>query len=581
MKNRNIILALLLAVTTFIGCRKDTEEFVINDENIYQSNLVGIVSDESNNPIAGATVNFQGETTTTDQYGFYQINGVNVGDQHNFITITKPGYFDGCRTFRTDAKRTLTHRTQLLRADFANTFSGTSGGNIVVGDVELSFPANAIVNDATGATYAGNVKVAVRHIDPIDENSAFQMPGDLSAIGDNNQIELLRSYGMVYVELQSASGEKLQVKEGSTVKMTCKIPAELVSEAPSEIPMWHFNQQSGLWQSEGIALKQGNKYEAEVPHFSCWNYDAREESIILSSRVVDENGNPLSSLHILVSAVDAQWGGHGNTNSDGSFSGRVTKGKLLNISLIRSGSGNCRGNQIQLGQVGPFGSDTKMADIVVSTSTLALKSLLVTGSFVDCDNQPLANGIVSINGQAAIVINGYLNMAIPYCGTRESTLDVLAIDRVKLKDSRNTITVTSDIVNLGTITVCDDDAEFVEVKNTNLNINQLITTYLSLSGNGQDSSFLSAYRSDDQTYIYFSFDSGTQTEGTFTITNGSVYIAENNGAAGFPKMFSLVTSGTITVVNNTPKSRQEGSYTMTISEGTSTETFTGNFRIKY
>lgn len=581
---KNYIILTILVVLGFVSCKKDREEFIVKDENVYTSTIVGLVTDENEDPISGAVVDYKGTTTSTDAYGFYKITNVQVGDIHNFLTVTKPGYFEGCRTFRTNKKGSIYTKTQLLALQFDASFQSASGGDFTSDGVAFSFPANAIVNESSGAAYNGEVQVAVRHIDPIEGSSAFQMPGDLSEQGENGDIDLLRSYGMVAVEMRSPSGEKLQVKEGNTVTMTAEIPAELQAEAPSDIPMWHFNQNSGLWEEEGMAIKQGSKYVAEVSHFSYWNYDIKEESIILSGRLVDENGDPISGAHILVSATDASWGGHGNTNLDGTFSGRVTKNKTLNISVLINGS--CRGQRIPITQVGPFSSNTSIGDITFNTAIVNQGSMFITAKFVDCNGNAVTDGVVVIDGSATLISGGQISVIKPYCGQRPASIDVRAVDRTAQKEVQSSIAVTADNVNLGRITVCGADADFVEVKSTALNYDELFDINVSLEFLPGDTTFLAAATGANQSGLTLYFEPQGASTGTFNISLGYITIRENNGQTGYPKFFfnyAVGVPGTITITDNPAKQRREGSYSVTLmEEGSSTPvTFTGNFRVNY
>lgn len=49
---------------------------------------------------------------------------------------------------------------------------------------------------------------------------------------DNRRVAL-KSFGMMAVELESPSGEKLQIAKDNTAKLTIAIPASLQSSAPS------------------------------------------------------------------------------------------------------------------------------------------------------------------------------------------------------------------------------------------------------------------------------------------------------------------------------------------------------------
>ena len=92
---------------------------------------------------------------------------------------------------------------------------------------------------------------------------------------------------MMAVELQGASGESLNIAEGSTATLTFPIPQEILGNAPAEIPLWSFNENLGLWVEESVASLQGSNYVGEVSHFSFWNCDAPFELVELSFQLVD------------------------------------------------------------------------------------------------------------------------------------------------------------------------------------------------------------------------------------------------------------------------------------------------------
>lgn len=579
MKNY-IIIILALLTATLVSCKRDTETFMVNSENVHTSKLVGIVTDENDEPIGGATISYKGSTTMTDEYGVYEIANVKVGDLHSVLSITKSGYFEGSRTIRTDKEAEIYSKTQLLTMDFDYGFNSVSGADFTADGVDFSFPSDVIVIESTGMAYSGDVKVAVKYIDPVDENSAFQMPGDLSAEGENGEIDLLRSFGMVAVELQSPSGEKLQVKEGSTVTMTADIPMEIQADAPSEIPMWHFNHSSGLWEKEGMAVKQGNAYVAEVPHFSYWNYDYQEESIILSGKLVDEDGNPVSAAHILISAEGAQWGGHGNTNLDGSFSGRVTKGVKLNVSLLGSGPLGCRNNRVFITQIGPFNTDTKIGDIVLQSSGQSgTKYLKVKGTLVDCNGDKVTKGFVRMWRDRVLVTDGTFNLSIPYCNARPTALNLVARDIKNLKESRDEISITSDNIDLGNVTVCDEDIQFIELKNEDLDINKLMTEEIFITSDSSNSSRLFGW--SQRATLNIVFDAKDLKVGTYNITQTELVIGENNGDPQFPKTFAQVVSGEVKLSKNADETRWIGNYTVTLKDPPNgNTTFTGRFSLK-
>ncbi|MBO6517738.1 MAG: carboxypeptidase regulatory-like domain-containing protein [Bacteroidia bacterium] len=586
MEKINFKLLILLALTLVSSCRDDTETIQVHDEHKYTCTLKGLVLDELDNPVPGATIEYQGTLSVTDKFGFYVFENVKVNDKHNFLSVHKSGYFDGCRSFRAHNNMVLTHTTQLVRQNLSHSFASSTQTKITAGEVELDFPADAIVDEATGRPYHGDVRVAIHHIDPIELSSAIQMPGDLSALDENNELILLRSYGMVNVELRSPSGDRLQIKEGNTVTMTTQIPKELLSEAPDEIPMWHFNQDNGLWEKEGEAQREGGAYVAKVPHFSAWNYDDQEESVVVTGRVVDQDGKPLASTHILISAVNTSWGGHGNTDANGFFSGRVTRGALLNVSIL----GRCRGDKTVAAQIGPFDRDTEIENIRVNLADHGEMGLLVAGMLVDCNGEGLTEAVVRLNGRNMLVEGGELNVMLPYCSVRPSSISLVAFDRSTLKDTRKTFEVTANHMDLGSIMVCGEDEEFVEVKCSALNLDRFLTDDVKLHQNGPNAVKLQGYRwgGSPSDYCNFVFQSDTLREGTFPLSIATIRISQNNDDPGYPRLYrngnyGTPQPGTITIVNNKAKSRWEGTYTATLVEYISeeVETFTGSFRMKY
>ena len=320
MKINKITAIIFLLLISIFSCVKDNEEFiVVENSETHSAKIVGIVLDENREPLAGATATFNGASATTDKFGVYEFENARVGDQHNFIKISRSGYFDGFRTFRTKVSGIINQHTELVKADYLYTFSTNESEEIVADKITLKFPVNSVVDDASGSSYSGTVDLSVSYIGP---NDAERMPGDLSAIDEGGEFLTLTSFGMIKVSMKGAAGQKLQVKEGSTVAMTMDIPDDILSEAPVEIPMWHFDESTGLWDEQGMATKNGSEYTTELPHFSTWNCDIPNSAITISGRLINTEGSPIGSAHIAPYASDAGRGGLFNTNEDGTFSRR-------------------------------------------------------------------------------------------------------------------------------------------------------------------------------------------------------------------------------------------------------------------
>src|SRR6185312_12452020 len=110
----------------------------------------------------------------------------------------------------------------------------------------------------------------------------------------SNKRVVITSYGMLAVELESLTGEKLQIAPGNTATLMIPVPPSVASSAPSTISLWYVNEQTGAWQEEGTAQKNGNFYVGEVKHFSFWNCDIGASGVTLSMTFHSFTGSPLA-----------------------------------------------------------------------------------------------------------------------------------------------------------------------------------------------------------------------------------------------------------------------------------------------
>ena len=67
---------------------------------------------------------------------------------------------------------------------------------------------------------------------------------------------------------------------------------------PASIPLWSFNEKTGLWEEEGSAALQGNVYVGEVAHFSWVNLDWPENQGTVYGYVKDDTGKDLPGVRL-------------------------------------------------------------------------------------------------------------------------------------------------------------------------------------------------------------------------------------------------------------------------------------------
>ena len=360
--SRVLFLSLCISIA-LVGCREDETGFVPSDDTEIMSmvDLTGLITDPDGNPVSGASVQYESVEAITDNNGFYNLQNVEASDKHASLQVTKSGYFAGSRTFRTSKAGTVFHRVTLV--PFGEPLRLAGGKGSVANDlVSLDFPENAVMDESTGTVYTGDVEVFIKHIGT-DE---FSMPGDLTSINENDELEILLSYGMVFVELYGEDGRKLNVAEGMTANMTYEIPADLLATAPQSIKMWSYDYEAGVWREEGEATREGNRWVGEVSHFSCWNFDLNVPSVLVNGQIIQNNG--VQSQFYVTVLNDDNKGGRGSANADGSFSGRVEAGVPLELTIQYLEVG-CEAIVYQE-TIGPFNQDTDLGDIMVNTDNI-------------------------------------------------------------------------------------------------------------------------------------------------------------------------------------------------------------------
>jgi len=234
----------------------------------------------------------------------------------------------------------------MLTQTFSTEFDAATGGSYAFdnADVQLTFPANAIKNDATGEAYTGTVFVAAQYLDPTSNNVFDQMPGNLQGINTENEEGALMTLGMTAVELQGAAGEKLNIAEGQTATVSVPAPAG-VDNLPTEVPLWSFDETIGLWVEEGLAILENGVYTGEVSHFSFWNWDVYAPSADFFAVLEDENGIPIPNMVVQITS-GTMGTGYGYTDENGLVGGMVPADEVLTIELlafILSGGWSFRG----------------------------------------------------------------------------------------------------------------------------------------------------------------------------------------------------------------------------------------------
>ena len=542
IKMKKLGILSLLFVLALSACRKDVDEVtttvepyeppIINFDPVLQmvtGSVTGFVTDESGEPLTDAVVKLDGHTTTTDAFGHFFLTDISMNSRGQYVKVEKNGYFLGSRRFFPQAGEQSRVKIEMLAKNFDQTFDAQAGGTIESnGGANIVFPENSI-SKADGSAYTGTVKVATKWLDPSSLATLNQMPGNLQGVNRQNEEVVMATYGMMAVELESTSGEPLNITTGKSATLTMPVPASMQANAPAEIPLWSFHEDYGLWVEETTATLENGKYVGEVAHFSFWNCDAPYPIIELTITLIDEDGKPLSNFQVVVTNSDGN-SGYGYSDENGNLVGLVPADQALTLEIY-----NICGDIVESQNIGPFPNDTNLGNILVDNPIV--NSTIVTGKLIDCNGDALTNGLVIANysGQSVYeyVTGGTFQLDLTTCPTT-SDVEIIGVNLDDLLQSDPQTTGTNGQFYVGEISVCDQQWQnYIKIT---VDGETAVYTPAMIETNGTNYSWVEYGDQANGIYIGFSFF-GT-TAGDYSNENGIEVIGDNSRGWDLQGMFS-------------------------------------------
>lgn len=571
MKKFNHILMLLLAVILLTSCSKNDDATPTIPP--VASNLTGFgasttrdftgqIVDESNLPLAGVIVKIAGVLKTTNSQGLFSIKSANVYERLAFITATKVGYLDGSRSIVPTMGNNTIKIMLLSNATTLPVNSGVTSTVTLPNGTKVTFDG-AFKTD-TGAAYSGAVNVVLRHLDPADANMTLKMPGNLIAKNTAGAVQILETYGMIDVVLLGAAGQKLQIT--NTAQIEVPISATQLATAPATIPLWHFDEATGIWKEEETATKVAGIYKGTVSHFSWWNFDHPSDTAFICIKVVDNNNLPLSDIKVILDVTGFIIPSNNQyTNSEGSICGNIPANMPFTIKTYDS-CGNLLTTTSSVSLTS--NSITTLPNIVITS----LSTTLISGNLLKCNAAPVINGYVILKYGLKTIIgpvtNGVFDFKTILCGPVNGPYTIEGFDE---DNGQTTGTInglfTSPNTFIGDITACNTITEWIKIKVDNNPTRGLYTGLSAKKASGTNSFSInwgiggvdwfgfSAQTITPGVYDttapnYFGFESsdliGTTILGSgSSITNNVIFTLSSFGAIG--QYIDLTFSGTYTV----------------------------------
>ncbi|MFN0173212.1 MAG: carboxypeptidase-like regulatory domain-containing protein [Saprospiraceae bacterium] len=456
---------LILFGMLLLGCRRDefVDEVTIDETPpiiLVVSSFKGKVTAEDGTPVPGATVRVFKNTTTTDGQGLFTFNNVEAPKGGALISVEKAGFFIGASMAGNGADGKNFVRVTLLDKGIPQMVSGAVGGVLQLPNgLKTTIKPFTLVR-ANGSVYTGEVSVYSKWLDPTNQDLGGIMPGALMAKNEAGEEMVLATFGMAALELETASGEPLEVKDGETVDLDIPIPPALEPEAPTEIPLWYFDLEEERWLLSGICQKTGGAYyHCSVTNTGYWNCDIALEPICLSGTILQSDSTPAYYTKVIVEDLTNNFIYWGYTDINGFFCGSVPKGAPLRITIE-----DLCGNVIFTADFGPYAQDIDLGDIYLAVS-LQEYFIHVSGILLDCFGAPVALGQVAVQYPGKIRLfplnsPGFFDFQLALHCIEFPELLITGYDLTNFKASAVQSFTDQIEIQMGVLTACTDPEDY-------------------------------------------------------------------------------------------------------------------------
>lgn len=343
-----------------------------------------VVSATTGTAVPDANIRTDSTTVTSASDGAYSLK-TEVGERI-VIHADAVGFAETFQVTRVAPGQTTSLDIQLIPSGVIGPVIIATGDTVTVpnSSAQVSIPAGGLVPVSGGAP-ATIVNVTITPINPSIDPSA--MPGDYRAIlaGGGPPVPI-ESFGAILVDIRDDSGIQYTLATGQTA--TIRIPlGTLSSSPPPNIPLFYFDETTGLWMEEGSATLAGlapeQYYEGTVTHFGYWNADRAIDTVFVSGCVRDAEDQAMAGLIVKSNGVDYSSAASTLTDQAGNFRVTVRRESLATISAFDQ-NGNSLDTPVALG---PLTADFTLPSCFVTEApplaitTQSLPSGVVNGSY--------------------------------------------------------------------------------------------------------------------------------------------------------------------------------------------------------
>ena len=349
----------------------------------------------SGNHLVGATVQFGNKTTTTDQFGYFEIKDATVIRDAAQLIVSKDNYETGYKTFQVADGQSIFTRV-LLGSFTGGVFSASAGTTISLDGYrrEIIITPSTLVNEATNTLYSDFVVRTASLKDHRNETFDENLPGGLLGLDSSGKLKLLTIHDFGNVVLKGINGEKLKLADGKTATVKLFLSAMGSTPLPASIHLWHYDPSKGFWvQTGNVAVQNAGEVSFQIRELGYFALASAADYVQVSGRLVDKVGKPIPFIgtFLVPEPTEQHRSVWYYSNEQGYFNGYVRENSQQLIQV----NGTCTPPIYSKGFTAAQ-SAVKLEDVVITDQRV----VSVKATLKSCDGSNVSNGYLQFVGGA-------------------------------------------------------------------------------------------------------------------------------------------------------------------------------------
>ena len=447
----------LLMLSVLFSCQREGEHTVTKGPDIInppkieiQGSVSGQIIGAQGEALDQVEISYNQQTYYTDENGIFDIPSTVLYADGTYLTANKTGFFQGSRTFYPIDGENNKVKIQMIPDMASDQFEASNGAEIYIEDILINFPAGVYFTEDNSA-YTGTVQVKGKWLNWESESSFFEIPGDLTGVNLEKELKQLIPFGSLKLLIADSEGNELKLPEGKTAKIHVPVSSDKRQSAQSSLPLWHFDEQNGIWLEEGIANLENDSYIGDLPHLAFWSLNSSSNQALLTGNI--KMGSSLvQATKIKLYNNENGFLAFGYTSDKGNFSLKAPSDISLNLDVFQ----NCN-NANFTETLAPI-TETEI-NYNIEFSALS-ENIKIEGQAQDCQgltSLPYAMLYLEHKAQKYLFradMDG--SFKLPFSSCDEGTFDLTIIDDQSGMISETQELAITNTIDLGDTRVCQE-----------------------------------------------------------------------------------------------------------------------------